>query len=304
MPSKIPVFCIDSYAIIYNILTNVGYYDPKSPGKVVISPPNVSNALKYSTLAIQWVHSLGFIAEKHRPKQAVVLWLLDSPLYWRSKIFPEYKGHRGVKHDFFWQIDANLRSIVPTFAIPSYEADDLAALYAKLWLTKSTSSQIGDLHLCTVDSDWMGLLSPGVVWMDLGGYAPRVRSHDKFYDQWLAIKISKLPKKHKAAVESVVSHDDPTSIWRYKQILGDRSDNLPPNCDHTLINLFLPPPAHRLWEQPAIVKLATNKLRMPPEFDFATTFETLRQMYLLGYEPPVKVITENITPIADLAISR
>lgn len=291
--SKLPVFCIDSHVVTYNILQTVGYYAKSDPSKVFLPEGSEDTAIKYAHLAVDWVNNLGFISPENRPINAIVVWVVDSIPYWRAKIYPDYKGNRGGKHGFFWVIDAILRSKVNPLAVPTYEADDLAALFCKLWQKRTPKSVAGTLYLCTVDTDWMGLVGEDRVWLDLGGYNPRFRHQYNFYS-WLEKKIDKLSKKNKLELEGKLDRNDPTSIWRYKAVAGDRSDNLPPGSSLDLIDLFAPPPDYRLWDNPAMVQLALKRLRVPRPLNFDYTFDLLRQMYLLGYEPPVKPIGDSL----------
>ena len=297
--SKIPVFCIDSHVVTYNILNTVGYYASAEPGRVVLPAKNQDSALEYAKIAIEWVNNLGFISPEYRPLTAIVVWLVDSVPYWRAKIYPDYKGNRGGKHDFFWAIDATVRSLVNPLAIPTYEADDLAALFCKLWQKRTPKSVAGTLYLCTIDTDWMGLVGEDRVWLDLGGYTPRFRHQYNFYS-WLEKKMEKVSKKNKELLEGQICRSDPTSIWRFKSVTGDRSDNLPPGSSIELIDLFAPPPDYRLWENPAMEQLALKRLRVPRPFNFDRTFDQLRQMYLLGYEPPIKPIVESLYAVKPL----
>ncbi len=300
MQPKIPVFIIDTNVIVYNILARVTYADTSSVGDRCLPDGTLEQARAYTELALDWVNELGFIAEPYRPREAVVIWITDSKPYWRSEEYAEYKGTRGTKHDFFWQIYAKVVQKFNPVAIPHYEADDIAALYRRIWDKKRIDSTLGQLFLCTSDTDWMGLISDTTTWVDFGGYAPRVRNMQNFHSHWFEKKLNKETKKVMAHIDCDRASSIPSYIWEWKHIAGDRSDNLPAFSPRHLINLLEPPEQHRLWEKPEMLALAKNRLRQPKPFSFTSTFENLRGLYLLGYQAPVQIIQEDIFPQEEL----
>lgn len=296
MQPKIPVFIIDTNVVVYNILAKVTYSNPSDTSGCQLPDNTLEAARAYVDLALDWVNGLGFIAEPYRPREAIVVWVTDSKPYWRSGEYPEYKGKRKTKHDFFWQIYSSVVQKFNPVAVPGYEADDLAALYRRIWDKKRIDSSLGHLFLCTCDTDWMGLISDHVTWVDLGGYAPRIRSTVNYHSHWLEKKLNKETKKVSAQLDHDKAASFPSYIWEWKHISGDASDNLLPGSPRHLINLLEPPEQHRLWERPDMLTLAKNRLRQPQPFNFVTTFEHLRAMYLLGYAAPIQIVQEDLLP--------
>lgn len=295
MQPKIPVFIIDTNVVIYNILAKVTHSNSSDLTGCQLPANTLEAARAYTDLALDWVNELGFIAEPFRPRTAIVVWVTDSKPYWRSGEYPEYKGtRRKTKHDFFWQIHASVVQKFNPIAVPHYEADDIAALYRRIWDKKRIDSSLDHLFLCTLDTDWMGLISEHTTWVDLGGYSPRIRSVVNFHSHWLSGKFNKETKKVSAKLDHDKAASFPSYIWEWKHISGDISDNLPPGSPRHLINLLEPPEQHRLWERPDMLALAKNRLRQPQPFDFVATFDRLRALYLLGYEAPIRIIQESL----------
>lgn len=112
-----------------------------------------------------------------------------------------------------------------------YEADDIAAAIV------ATNPAENDIILATVDSDWLGLVSPNVAWFCLGGYTPRVRASIEDINQWRTRKKDSLLGA-------------PSDLWTAKTVEGDASDNLPPGTPIEVIDLFNPPAEYDLKVDP------------------------------------------------------
>lgn len=167
------------------------------------------------------------------PVPMSVVWCLDSKPYWRSRFEPEYKATRG-KHSLDISPTINLLNTLGcyTLSCAEYEADDMASAVVRMLP--------GNQHyLLTTDSDWMGMIQDNVTMLS-PLFEPRVREPVHAWG-WLRGKYAKLPKcqQTKWAMPDVVGFD-PRSIWGFKVVYGDQSDNLPPNCHPGLIDLFNP----------------------------------------------------------------
>ena len=167
------------------------------------------------------------------PSPMSVVWCLDSKPYWRSRFEPEYKATRGKNKLSISPTLKLLRSLgCHTLACPEYEADDMASAVVRM-LPENR------YYLLTTDSDWMGMISENVTMLS-PMFEPRVREQVHAWG-WLRGKHAKLPKCHQSKwiMPDVVGFD-PKSIWEFKVIFGDQSDNLPANCHPGLIDLFNP----------------------------------------------------------------
>lgn len=184
------------------------------------------------------------------------LWIHDSPPYWRSTLLPEYKANRGKKEEDLMSYLSVFKRAVNSFGIPGYEADDIVASIVKLYPRRKTL-------LCTVDSDWLQLLSENVHWVCLcGAWAPQYRRlNDGSFQQWMNKKFVKLSKKR-------IGHLDlnsPQSIVDWKVIYGDLSDNIPAREDsRVLIDLLNPPDAYDLAKTDATNLRSLVKLHSYP----------------------------------------
>lgn len=161
-----------------------------------------------------------------------------------------YKAGRKLPTYFFKKVKKRLKDGIGNTGLPSlsfkgYEADDLAATFCALNTTR-------DILLCTIDSDWMGLISPRVSWYCLHGYKPRLRSDMVTINNWAERRLSK-------------ALDTPRDIWETKAWLGDRADNIPPSQGLLLpvIDLLNPPVSKRLWAQPNKASVFKNHLDNP-----------------------------------------
>jgi len=89
-------------------------------------------------------------------------------------------------------------------------------------------------NLATVDSDWMGLISPRTMWFCLKGYEPRVRHSEESINGWATRRL-----------KTALTH--PSQLWDVKSTQGDKSDNLPAGSPLDVISLLEPPDQYKLW---------------------------------------------------------
>lgn len=163
--------------------------------------------------------------------ECCVLWLLDSPPYWRSIYQPTYKAQRAPSEV---KIGKSLE-IIKTFhyaAITGYEADDLAGAIVR---------SLPEMHhyLLTSDSDWGGLVSERVTMLS-PWYSPHVRQTAHVWN-WLEKQHRELPKCRAWQYQlPSITEFDPRAVWEFKSIFGDSGDNLPPGSNRGLIDLLEP----------------------------------------------------------------
>ena len=211
-------------------------------------PHDSAEARTYSQLCIQWFSNLGWLrclAESCNDVR--VLWAVDSKPYWRSKIEPNYKMNRKPKPPetvefvrYFCQHAASRPSGV---AVYGFEADDIAAAVVRMWRSKQASGQstpLDHIYLCTVDSDWLGLVGDGVTWLNPAAHVPRVREEPESYN-WLLSQWKRQSKKRQKwwAVPNWQDYK-PGHIWQWKSVVGDRADGLKAGSDIGLIDLLNP----------------------------------------------------------------
>lgn len=113
------------------------------------------------------------------------------------------------------------------YEVAGYEADDCAAAFTVL----NPESKV---LLCTIDQDWIGLVSENVSWYDVKGYQrPRLITSDTLLE-W-------------AGNKGYTDLQTASDIWKIKAAEGDKSDSLPADTDIRYISLLSPPEEHRLW---------------------------------------------------------
>jgi 5'-3' exonuclease len=188
----------------------------------------------------------------------------DSKPYWRSAIYPLYKkNRRAVPEQLFTRLKYSISladklvtqlKLGFSLAYDNFEADDIAAAYAKIWRDRQFDYR---LVLYTIDTDWLGLVSDvnNIVWVDASStYYPYVRD-DAGTLEW------GLKKKPPIKITT------PAELFKHKQEKGDAADNLPPGCDFNLIDLITPN-----------VNLFQHQLPLPESFktvgDFSIILET------------------------------
>lgn len=171
-------------------------------------------------------------------KYAIVL-VKDSKPYWRTAAFDKYKANRkSVPEQLFTRIKHSIAvadnliqklKLGYSIAFESFEADDIAAAYAKIWRDGKWNENTL-LVLDTMDSDWCGLIddAKSIVWVEINiQFTPYIRDEAGF-QEWCQNKKPKINCK------------TPADLFKWKQKKGDVSDNLPAGCDFNLIDLIAP----------------------------------------------------------------
>lgn len=170
-----------------------------------------------------------------------VVTVTDSKPYWRSLYFPEYKAGRTPKTDLHNEvvklgIKYHEDRGIPLLSLPTYEADDLVGTIVKLRIRDQRNKGIlkdTDLHLFTVDSDWLQLVddSLGIIWVNSAHWEPRIRDEKRFLE-WFEKRFGKDAKKKNIGVSK------PQDLVVYKVVTGDSSDGLPPGISPYFIDLI------------------------------------------------------------------
>ena len=120
-------------------------------------------------------------------KYAIVL-VKDSKPYWRTQVYEQYKGNRkAVPEQLYTRIkysisvaDNLIQKLQLGYSVgfDNFEADDIAAAYAKMWRDGRHRETL--LVLDTMDSDWCGLISDTdrIVWVEINTqFTPYIRRH-------------------------------------------------------------------------------------------------------------------------------
>lgn len=201
--------------------------------------------------------------------------------YLAERGYPIYKGNRPQAKPFGFSEIVGIglayvrspNSPMHYFSYPGYEADDLAGLICQLKANSQTlvkSKRIkptgkasqpklspgrleldGDhllaiasreIALCTLDTDWLQLVSPDVTWYNTSHQQPRVRGE--------AEVLAYVSKQLKTSI------DKPKQIVDVKAKRGDSSDNLPPGSPREVIDLLNPPKPHNLIATPVGLSMA------------------------------------------------
>jgi hypothetical protein len=205
-----------------------------------------------------------FWIENYSPEDFEIIWVGDDKTepYWRIKEVKEWldslaeddpslvrwkdsrKGYKGNRfHEPYrrWVMN-RINKFSNAVCIPGYEADDVAAAIVK-------SEPDREIILGTIDSDWIQMVSEKVTWVCMHGWSPQVRDVEGG-KIWLKRKLEKESRKaQRGLVEAGINLLDPDlrSIVKWKSIMGDKSDNLPPGTPEEFIDLFNPPEERRLW---------------------------------------------------------
>lgn len=201
--------------------------------------------------------------------------------YWRKSFNPDYKAGRRPKTDLFYRVveyglQVSEKLNIDYYNIPAYEADDLAGHMVKikrLHQSFDSSSELANrvFYLLTVDSDWLQLTGNGVYWINTGPWEPIVRGVPETI-QWTKKRLKK-----------DITH--PQEIVAVKAIQGDKSDNLPPGCDPSLIDLVNPPKGYNLNDHPVAYQMRQSLMDETVTVDFNKA-EGANKLYLkkrLGY---------------------
>lgn len=145
------------------------------------------------------------------PKQSI-LFLRDSPPYWRKTIYPGYKQRSQEQEQdrsaiysqldrFYWLLD---QMGFQQMFVPGLEADDLAGIMSTMAIRNKRESVI----LVSVDKDWLQLLQPGVTQLK----------------NWKGKKQTDVWDEKRLLEEKGVA---PRYWPMYLAMLGDESDRIP-----------------------------------------------------------------------------
>jgi len=151
--------------------------------------------------------------------------LIDKKPYWRTSVYPDYKGNRNKTKDATLDkiVNIGMRLPYPSMMIPGLEADDLAGLWCH-YHTNLGSYNTG-IELLTTDTDWLQLVSDtnDIRWVNYGKHLPRTRRNKEVLN-WAWQRFSMLITK-------------PSQIALVKRVLGDSGDNVPKDLDIDLVSL-------------------------------------------------------------------
>jgi 5'-3' exonuclease, N-terminal resolvase-like domain len=260
---------------------------------------SILKAQLLQTMSLDWMGTL-------KPSEAQIVLVCDRksktyatldgyPGYWRTQYLqrPEvvadiprkrkadqgkpisYKGGRKYPEPGFTKLKEHLLKLCvqQKFSIVSvdgFEADDIAAAYCVLNARLPEDLQ-HDITLVTVDSDWVGLVSPKVRWFCMSGYFPRLRDDLVTINYWANKRLG-------------VSVSNPSDIWDIKVNQGDKSDNLPPGSPIEVISLFQPPLEFRLWAIEEVYDLIQHDLLSPKVLSFpeAKVHQAIAYLNTLG----------------------
>lgn len=155
----------------------------------------------------------------------------------------------------------------PLISKCGYEADDVAAAIVR------ANDELAEPHqitLCTIDSDWLGMVSDRVRWFCLHGYHPRLRDSVDVINAWWTRKT----------YGKSAPLDVPTDMWARKVVEGDKSDNLPKGSPAEVIDLFNPPQEHKLWLDKGTRTLIDSALSSPSSLPVVSLSEAEIKRYL------------------------
>lgn len=146
----------------------------------------------------------------------------DIKPYWRSLVYPNYKGNRPKnKKENFALVEEIGREVFPDILqMEGLEADDWAGLIVRYHNQKRTRPKV---ELRTVDTDWLQLVSDTVIWSNYGHHLPQYRGIQEAIE-WTYSKLN-------------VFIQNPSDIARVKYLLGDPVDNIPPELPTDLVSL-------------------------------------------------------------------
>lgn len=263
-PNDNPVLVIDFSVMVYHIMD---VFFGKNPDENSFLNKEQQ---KIIPLLVDWIQHMAWLKGRNTPKQVNPIWVKDGKPYWRNFFVTDYKGNRGIKpgvwHEIAKEVDQHIKN---TLVFTGYEADDIAAGLVQIW--KKQNYQ-GNLYLLTCDTDWLGLVSNErmpfrVKWISTFDYLPRIRGVFEATN-WLNKKVK---RSRKAIREKYTDVNQIRQIWDWKSEVGDKSDNLLPGSDLSLIDLLEPHEDFRIWElmedtlvgalkqQPVKINLNRNK---------------------------------------------
>lgn len=232
--------------------------DPKVPSQRLLINKLGSRSRKTLIerfIRLSWLKYLHWCCPEMPCRSFIPVVVLDTKRYWRTKVYPDYKGGRKPKPLIFSKVRSLGKKVLKeegVFNLGFYglEADDCAAMVVK---TQAICGKVcnpspnmvalanAHTYLFTVDSDWLQMVgeTPKVTWVDVYHYGEKVRGVEET-KAWALRRLK-------------VSLRIPQDIAAVKAIKGDASDNLPPGTDISMIDLFNPPQAYRYLDRPAIL---------------------------------------------------
>lgn len=271
-PTKRPLVIYDTSVICHRIidlttvegkirnqLTNKNRDERIKAGIMLYSSLFWLESLNAEDVDIIWVGDDK--SEKYWRIDAVREWLDtleedDSSLArWKSSR-AGYKGNRFHEPYRTWCMK-RMDKFSNCLTIPGYEADDIAAGIVR------DIDGTRPVLLATIDSDWIQMVDETVTWVCMHGYAPQVRDI-RGGKIWLANKLRKESGKAQWALsEAGISLLDPDlrDIVKWKSIMGDKSDNLPPGTPSTFIDLFNPAEGKKVWEMDGFTETWQERVR-------------------------------------------
>ena len=288
------LFIIDTQVVLHQIASALERrfgVDPLEPERQVTAGLFVQSAISH-------INNLGWIPYFQQvAHECLVVWVDDSKPYWRASAYPKYKGNRSLKPHYKTLYGLTCyhfnESAAPISVIrfPAYEADDIAAAIVRLWL-ESSRQMLTQIHLCTVDSDWHGLIAdPAIFWLGTRDFVPRVRTRAEVYN-WLTSQWNKQSKRKKG-LWTLPGYQDfhPDHIWDWKSAVGDKADNLPEGAPRHMIDLMHPPRTNDL----AINDSARNKIfkgvSIATQPNIAKSEQALQALHYLGFTAPITTLT-------------
>lgn len=200
-------------------------------------------------------------SEKYWRIDAVKEWLdgleEDDPalIRWKSSR-AGYKGNRFHEPYRTWCMKRMVK-FSECLTIPGYEADDVAAGIVR------DIDGARPVILATIDSDWIQMVDDSVTWVCMYGYTPQVRNI-RGGQEWLSKKLCKESGKAQSKLaEAGINLLKPElrDIVKWKSIMGDKSDNLPPGTPEYFIDLFNPIEGKKVWEIDGFTNTWQSKVR-------------------------------------------
>lgn len=194
--------------------------------------------------------------------------------YWRDDLVKKdsgnkYKTGRKKKSLNWYSILERVLTIfkslnIPMVGLPTYEADDVAALIVKCAKDRGVA-----VDLFTVDSDWMGLIDEpnNILWLNMANYPPKVRFYLKDINEWSNRRLKETLEK-------------PSDIWTVKAAQGDASDNLPSGTNIGLIDLLNPVEGYDLYK--TCPHVGYRALEQALKLDFPSTDNEDENLDLMG----------------------
>lgn len=215
--------------------------------------------------------------------------------YWRvnalsahfGKDYEGYKAGRAAKTDEFNLVaqiglDYIKKEGLPYFTKPAYEADDWAGLMvyhrnAHLDFSKKLPPLAQrEVLLYTVDTDWLQLAGRGVYWVNTGPWTPRVRGEIEAC-RYLVSKAKRSTLREMGPIKYA------NQIVRWKELEGDKADNLPPGSPRWSIDLIAQHPQFGLAYQRGISKYLKALNETKPNVKRSHVTESFNWIASRGY---------------------